>query len=738
MPPLPSSVGLFFILVGGVLMDGEHVRADERSDGSQAAAARAIATRILTETRDRAPDDPERIVRLANAIETAPPDTKPVLEAIRANWTWGFFQMNRWRYQQRTAGGADATNLARIAEWDLPGIVGEIRRRFAAAIDGGERLKELPVSEWEPILSKGTMPDAYRPTVWDVVVRNALAFASSGERGLADPEDAFELEATSPALGTANEFRAWRPDADRAVTDTDSPILQAAALYRSLLDFHAADADRTAFRAADLDRILWAAGVAVDAGDVTVTDRKADALEAFIATAGDHETGALAAHALAEIAREHDDMPRARTIAAEAAARHPTSPGGRLCRNLVAEIESRDLSLVTERAWAAPWPVVRVTYRNLAKVHLRLAKADWAARLKAGKPHPGWLDDADRAAILALPAVKTAAVDLPATPDFRPRHHDVPVSVLEPESLEPGAYWVIASHDPGFGEADNVVQATLVWITRLAIVAAHAQPHAPQGDPLSGHVVDIASGEPVPGATVTLMVREERGNPPAFREQGSATTDADGRYQLAAVEGRELLLVAKAPIDGVIQTVPTDSTHVWRHGQEHRGTSIVIVTDRGIHRPGQTVFYKGIAVSFDHDRRDHRALEKRPITVTLRDANGREVATAKHVTNGFGSFHGSFPVPSGGLPGQWMLLAATQGFNGGVGVRVEEYKRPKFQVELAPPATAVRLGEAVAVTGTATTYTGLPVAGAKVAWRVERRMRLPFWCRWCFPWLPFG
>ncbi len=696
--------------------------------------ARAIATRVLTETGDRPPEDPERLVRLAAAIETAPPETRPVLEAIRANWNWGYFQLNRWRFQQRTAGGAEASELARIGEWDLPTIVGEIRKRFAAAVDGGGSLQKLPVGEWKALLTKGTMPDAYRPAVWDVVIHDAIAFAASGERGLADPEDAFELSATSPALGSPDEFRAWMPGDDAGVTDADSPILQAAALYRSLLDFHAADADRTAFLAADLDRILWAAGSAVDAGDVTVTDRKTDAIEGFLGRAGDHEIAAQAAHALAEIAREHDDLVEARAIAARAMEKHPTSVGGRLCRNLVKEIDAKELSLATERAWAAPWPVVRVTYRNLAKVHLRLAKADWPARLKAGKPHPAWLDDADRAAILALPAVKTAAVDLPATPDYRSRHHDVSVSVFEPESLEPGAYWVIASHDPSFSDMNNVVQATLVWVTRLAIVSSHGQRTAA----LAGHVVDITSGEPVAGATVKAFVRQQRLDPAGFVERGSATTDADGRYELDAEQGRELLLVANATLAGKTHTAATGSTHVWQRDQESRGTAIVLVTDRGIHRPGQTVFYKGIVGSIDHERRDYRATPKRATTVTLRDANGREIAKAEHTTNEFGSFHGSFPIATGALPGQWMLLAETEGFNGGVAVRVEEYKRPKFQVDLAVPKDAVRLDEAVALSGTATTYTGLQVAGAKVAWRVERRMRLPFWCRWCFPWLPFG
>ena len=67
-----------------------------------AEAARAIATRVLAETGDRPADDPERVIRLAAEIAKAPAETRGVLEAIRANWTWGYYQQNQWRYQQRT------------------------------------------------------------------------------------------------------------------------------------------------------------------------------------------------------------------------------------------------------------------------------------------------------------------------------------------------------------------------------------------------------------------------------------------------------------------------------------------------------------------------------------------------------------------------------------------------------------------------------------------------------------
>jgi hypothetical protein len=738
------------------------------ADKAWAEVARAIATRVLAETGDRPGDDPERVVRLAAAVGQAPPETRAVLEAIRANWTWGFFQMNRWRYQQRTRGGADAKDLASIAEWDLPTIVQEIRTRFAAALGAAgspERatLQKLPVAAWSAILEKGTMPDSWRPTVWDVIARDALEFAASAERGLVAPEDAFELDAACLALGTLDEFLAWRPETDPAVTDKDSPLLEAAILHRAVIELHRGDADRSALLSADLDRILWASGVAVGAD---LADRKRAALEAFVERAGDHETAALARFHLAELVREAGDLVEARAIAQVAAEKHATSPGGAMCRNLVAEIEGRDLALVTERSWAAPWPVVRVTYRNLTKVFLRLAKAGVEGRLKAGKPHAAWLDEADRAAILALPAVKTHEADLPATPDYQSTHHDIPVAAaFDAATLEPGAYWMIASHRENFGAQDNVVSVTMIHVTRLAIVTEQAHqvfagrgpgPHPVVGRapgvagprrprpadggpvPLAGHVVDIASGEPVPGAAVQVFARGEQGNPAPFAVGPTATADKDGRFDVECPQGRELVVVATATIDGKKHRAHTEPTHAWRNVVPDRTATVVLVTDRGIHRPGQIVFYKGIVCAGDQVKGEYAAVAGRDVEVTLCDANGRGVAKANHTTNANGSFHGNFPIATGALPGQWSIQANAGEAQSGIGVRVEEYKRPKFLVVLAAPEQSAPLGGDVVLTGTATTYTGLPVADAAVRWRVERQVRWPIWCRWFFPWLSFG
>ena len=698
-------------------------------DKAWAEAARAIATRVLTATGDRPPEDPERLVQLAAAIEKAPPETKAVLQAIQANWTWGFFQQNRWRFAQRTTGATTASDLATIASWDLPTIVGEIRRRFAAALAEPAALQKLPVAEWTALIAPGSMPDAYRPTVWDVIVRDALEFATSGERGVVAPEDVFELAADSPALGTPEQFLAWKPEEDPAVTDRGSPLIETARLYRDLLAFHSSAADRTAFLAADLDRILWASGAAV--GD-DLAQKKETALEAFIERAGNHETATLARFHLAGLAREAGELVEAHDLAKQGVNAHPGTPGGALCKNLIAEIEAKSLVVETERMWAAPWPVIRITARNLDTAHVRIVKADWMARVTAGKPQWQWLDDADRKALLSQPPVKSFAVAVPNPKDFSDVRHDVPV----PQDLEPGSYWVLASHAADFGDKDNVVEATLVWVSRIAIVSEGGGSR--KGEPLAGYVVDVTTGEPIANASVQAFVQEEGRHPPRFVAGPPATTDRDGRFALPAVQGRQLLLHAKARLDGREHATATEPTHVWQHDDAAAHHAIVLMTDRGIHRPGQIVFYKGILCSADPTNKKYAALANQKVSAVLRDANGRETARLEHTTNANGSFHGNFPIATGALPGQWTILAEGAGATGVAAVRVEEYKRPKFQVTLAAAKGDVVLDRDVTLSGTATTYTGLPVANAKVRWRVEREVRFPPWCRWFFPGLPFG
>ena len=704
--------------------------------------ARAIATRVLLENSDRPADDPQRLIDLDAATETAPVQTRGALQAIQANWTWTFFQMNRWRFAQRTTQVKSNTdrNLSEISSWDLRQIVLEIHDQFEKAISDDRGLKDLPVDDWAMLIEAGSMGKAYRPTLWDVVARDAIAFHQTGERGLVDPEDTFELEASSPALQDVNAFRAWKPaqaEADKElVTDKDSPVLRVISLYQQILDFHADDQDQTAFLSADLDRLRWARGVAVADAETEPEDAVRKALSEFIERAEDHEISAMARFQLAETIRSESPA-EARSIAIQAVDRHPESIGGKQCQNLIAQIEAKEVSVTTERTWAEPWPAIQVTYRNIDRLHLRLVRANWEERLREGKPSGQWIDQKDRGQILSLPILQSATMALPPTNDYRSAIQNTSVQVVfETETLAPGAYWVVCSPREDFSDSDNVVSTTLIWVSQISVV--NATGHQVQRAQHTGYVVNSQSGEPIQGAKVTVWRRDRDSRPRRMLEQESVKTDQDGHYELKAESGQEAVLVVTSKIDGKIHRMLTDSERFWqrkRTSQVQR--SIVLMTDRGIYRPSQQLHFKGILLEQSADRRGATAVSKTPVEATLQDANGRQISKLPLQTNEFGSFHGSFSIPTGSLPGRWSVRAQGSGGTGMVGVRVEEYKRPKFQVELALPTESVQLMKDVELSGTASTYTGLSVAGAKVNWNVKREVRFPIWCRWCFPWLPF-
>ena len=150
-----------------------------------------------------------------------------------------------------------------------------------------------------------------------------------------------------------------------------------------------------------------------------------------------------------------------------------------------------------------------------------------------------------------------------------------------------------------------------------------------------------------------------------------------------------------------------------------------IFTDRAIYRPGQTVHVA--AVIYDvTDGYKHAATQGKQVTFSLRDANRKELKTVAATTDEYGMCSADFTLPSSGLTGQFYIHV--NGWNHIF--RVEEYKRPTFQVEFPEVKQHYEAGDTVVVKGTARTYAGVPVQGATVEYKVVRRMAYWWWSYW--------
>src|SRR4051794_41108800 len=137
-------------------------------------AIKAVARKIALEGNIQGNKPEERVLRMQAAIAKAPAEMVPVMDAVLANWYWHYFQQNRWRFLQRTATseapGVDFTT------WDLPRILGAIDKQFTRALAAEKELKKIPIADYDDLLEKGNVPDAYRPTLYDFIAYNALAF----------------------------------------------------------------------------------------------------------------------------------------------------------------------------------------------------------------------------------------------------------------------------------------------------------------------------------------------------------------------------------------------------------------------------------------------------------------------------------------------------------------------------------------------------------------------------------
>ena len=162
--------------------------------------------------------------------------------------------------------------------------------------------------------------------------------------------------------------------------------------------------------------------------------------------------------------------------------------------------------------------------------------------------------------------------------------------------------------------------------------------------------------------------------------------------------------------------------------------STVLFTDRSIYRPGQTIQFKGICVELDRNTNNYNVMPNQQVNVWLRDHNRRLVSKQTLTSNDYGSISGSFTAPDGVLTGTMSL--STSNPAGGTSISVEEYKRPKFIVSVEPPKKGNKLNDEVALQGTAMSYTGAAIGGAKVQYRVTREVHYPRWYYSFYYWMP--
>lgn len=691
------------------------------AEGVTAEAIRALCQKIASESQINQPAQPFAIRKLGEMADEIPADLKPVTNAILANWYYSYFQQNRWRFQRRSqtseVPGED------FESWNLEQILNEIDRRYQTALENPEALKNAPVGDYEMLLQKGTLSDSLRPTMYDFIANEAINFYSLDEQ-IIRQKDAFELQADGGAFAEAADFLQYQPATGNDAGEDDAMLLKAVRLYQDLLRFHANDDDRSAWLDANLNRIAFANNHSTGESAVKQSLYRA-ALQRF---AGSHSKHLLSSKALAMLATSHHaegEFEEAHRIADQGLARFPDSPGGAMCFNLIARIETPSMSINTETIWNRVSPEFQVRHRNLKQVWFRVVPFDFESFEFQRRGQPESMDAKTRRRLLSLKPVLQWDTELDAGQPFAEGVTDIEV----PGDLAKGSWMLLASSSERFEDGNHFLFAHHLWQTELSHIdrASNTSPL------LEGQVVDSITGDPVAEATVSVQSVIHSGRKPTLSKPITATTDADGIYTLQLPKNtwqHRFLIRHGDETFGFLGN--NSSNHAKRSPDIDQ--EVRFFTDRSIYRPGQTVHFKGICIHSDRDGNEYRTLPTMSINVELRDVNNQVVETQRFKSNDLGSFSGSFTAPADRATGMMQLFARGGGINGQTSIRVEEYKRPKFKVDIEAPKKSFALNETVSLTGSALAYTGAAIDGATVKYRVVRSVNYPGWwyarCWW--------
>lgn len=296
----------------------------------------------------------------------------------------------------------------------------------------------------------------------------------------------------------------------------------------------------------------------------------------------------------------------------------------------------------------------------------------------------------------------------------RPDYETVKDSIEIGGNLPLGAYLMeVTSDNTGIAP-----QRELFYVSNLAVMI--------QQLPDDKHryvVVNATDGQPVPGAKIMLYDRDYDVKTGKWKRLVHArlTTDENGEAYFKNVDGNVLISTSNDKF------TPAKDIYLSRTRYYERKDDKIkhqLFTDRSIYRPGQTVHASAISYIVKKGLDASVPGKSMELNFILRDTNWKQVAEQKATTDEYGTASVDFELPKEGKTGLYSISV-----NGTVTkyVRVEEYKRPTFEITFPKVNEKYNWGDTVVVKATAKTYSGVPVQGAKVEYQVTRRNQLWWW-----------
>ena len=568
-----------------------------------------------------------------------------------------------------------------LGEMTMPADVKKGLGYLQASLKDKDRLLLIPVEKLRPMVRVGEASKRYfRDNLYNLLARRAIQIMQQ-----------YRWQAAAKANQT-NSLPADMTDMDQFVTYQFVPVsdcdLTAAVMqtYQSLLKAYDTETEREGWLLTGVDALnyLYRNFSGNFSNDVCQQE-----LRKWIHTYPAVKTVPEAYLALAQFLQYQNNQVERLRIVREGIAGYPRYEGINQLKNIEKEILNASLSLEIATAYPGEQQSVKVNYKNLTGITLQLYKVNLPVTSAVLQNRTTHFES--KYARLQ----REEHFSLKPTTDYL--NVDTTLTIQAPQA---GIYFLKAVPDGKKGVSDG----TLMNVTALKTIYRPL----PDGT-LELVVVDAVSGQPVSEAEVTIYTEKGGGYSP----QQTYQADKQGTLKLDFLNSNKYWYNAHTAADNAMPIL-----NLWKNDyyykESKRKEVLQLFTDRSIYRPGQTVYVSGLAYEMEKD--STRVLADKKYTVSLYDANNNETGKVEVRTNGFGSFSGQFVLPSPCLTGYFSLRAADTS----VSFKVEEYKRPTFDVTFEPVKVEYQVGDSIEVVGMAKTFAGAPVQNARVHYNISR------------------
>ncbi len=604
-------------------------------------------------------------VNLQNLEQWAETAEKPLDRAVLHTLVAGFYAnygaQNQWQLRQRGEIVNEDPSVD-IREWSGNMFVQQVLTHTRAALKDSKLLLESSSQVYVPFVTQGATSAYYKHDMFHLL----------GTRG----------------IESLNSIRSL--DKDTLVTQEIETV------YQSLISAYRQQESDEALVLVSLDYLLWKQGNAnavpyrvKQPGKIGLAqDAYIAELNKLIARYQSKDICAEIYLAKARYASQWQEQVSALQLCDEALKRYPSYKRINAVKQLKQEILRPNLILHAESvAYPGEEFSLAVSHRNLDGFKLIFYRVNTTDIPSAGIE----IDD-------QFYKKNTRKLSEQHFALARPVDYQLKDTVLNIQAPAEGYY--VMRIVPDAKEAEDAGE--FLYVSRLAVLTRNLSQNQ-----CEAVVADSKTGHPVPGAVITLYSADQK-------PLKTLTVDADGKAVFEWNTNYRNLRASK----GTDKSMPFQwvNNNYYRFNTGNKETETVqLLTDRALYRPGQTVYVKGIAYKQQPDTA--QVITGKSYTLKLYDANRQELARQMVHTNAFGSFTTSFALPAVCLNGFFMLETE----NGSASIRVEEYKRPTFDITFDKQEGSYRLNDRVELKGQAKTFSGVPMQNLPVQYTVTRQ-----------------